>query len=164
MPKFATFILAGLMMSASAHAQTAYTYEYDVHGRLIRVERGTGISSRVLYFLDALGNRTKVRQGNAAPVAVADGGFFETGGGPTGEGHIQALANDTDEDFPGDTLTITGLSGADSAYAQIAVNNTQIYFSAPEGFYNFTYHIQDSSGATSSAAVDVYIIDVCWWC
>ena len=48
MKKLAALLIAGMFAVAPATAQTTYTYEYDEFGRLVRVERNSGASSRVL--------------------------------------------------------------------------------------------------------------------
>lgn len=147
-----------LLSAQSASAQTTYTYEYDEFGRLIRVERDSGTSSRVRYTYDSVDNRTRVKQGVSGPSAAYDYVFAESDYGITISGPYDLFVNDTDADLPFDTFTISAVGGTHGSYATIQSGGQSIYFAAGPGTYTMTYTLMDSTGLTSTASVDIEII------
>lgn len=158
MKKLPALLFAALLTAATASAQTTYTYEYDKFGRLVRVERNTGDSTRVRYTYDDVDNRTKVKQGVSAPSATNDYVFAESAGGIIISGPTDLFGNDTDADLPFDSFTIIAVGGADVAYASIISSGQAISFSAAPGTYAITYTLSDSTNRTSTAAVEIMII------
>ncbi|MEY2759347.1 MAG: hypothetical protein RIR33_3125 [Pseudomonadota bacterium] len=158
MKKLAAFIVAGMLIAAPASAQTTYTYEYDQFGRLVRVERNTGDSSRVRYTYDGVDNRTRVKQGVSAPTATNDWVFVESTFGVTLSGLGDLFANDTDADLPFDSFSFTAVGGTHGSLATIQSGNQTIYFGAGPGSYSITYTMKDSSNMTSTAQVSIEII------
>ena len=91
-----------------------------------------------------------------APTAVADG-FSVTR--DTSANPLDVLANDTDPDLPGDTLTITGF-GATSAGGTVANSGASLQYTPATGFIGtetFSYTIQDSTGTPSTATVTMSV-------
>lgn len=102
-----------------------------------------------------------IRPVNDAPVAVDD---VATGKEDTVL-TLDLLANDTDIDFDheGDDLTIVSFTGLKNASATISADGKTLLLRPSADWYGvttFTYTIQDSQGAESSAAVTVTITDV----
>jgi len=85
-----------------------------------------------------------------APAAIDDFAIFDTSAGLVS---LSPLDNDADPD--GDALSIVGVSGAGSEFAQIEGNT--ISFSAPDGFYALTYTVEDSEGLQSTASLLVLV-------
>ncbi|MEY2758115.1 MAG: hypothetical protein RIR33_1893 [Pseudomonadota bacterium] len=158
MKKLAALLIAGMFAVAPATAQTTYTYEYDEFGRLVRVERNSGASSRVRYTYDSVDNRTKVKQGVSAPVAGNDGVFVESSGGITLSGPNDLFANDTDADLPFDSFSFSAVGGTHASLATIQPGGQTIEFLGGPGSYSITYTLKDSSNFTSVATVDITII------
>lgn len=152
--------LAMLVCASPSAAQTTYTYEYDEFGRLIRVERDTGTSSRVRYTFDSVDNRTRVKQGVSAPTASDDFIFAESDYGLTISGPYDLFGNDTDPDLPFDSFTISAVGGTHGSYATIQSGGQSIYFAAGPGSYSITYTLMDATGLTSTASVDIEIIPI----
>jgi YD repeat-containing protein len=153
---FSLLVAIGALASAST-AQTAYEYQYDALGRLVRAERPATPSTRTRYTYDSADNRARVKHGISSPVANYDYVLMETTFGPWS---LDVLYNDTDADLPYDTLTITNVSGTGSGYATIAGGGTYIDFSPPDGSYSLTYTIQDADGNTSNGTVDVDVFHI----
>ena len=154
--KFLVLALASLLTALPATAQTTYTHEYDQFGRLVRVERTSGASSRVRYDYDSVDNRTRVKQGVSSPTANSDYEFIATSYGPF---YLDVLGNDTDPDFPHDSLTVTGLSGVNSGYGSIS-SGTYVYVAGiPAGYYSWTYTIQDAQGHTANGSLTIEAFD-----
>lgn len=157
-----------LVSGLTAAAQTTtFTYTYDNYGQLTRSERSTGASNRVHYNYDAAGNRTQVKKGVAAPVANDDFAYLLVCPNYE-ETLIYPLENDEDADLPNDTLLITGLSGTDSQWAQIAGGGTHIFFyengvNGSGGWFSFDYQLQDDAGQTDSGHIDLYV-EIGWEC
>ncbi len=89
---------------------------------------------------------------NTPPVANADSASTVAGTPIT----IPVLANDSDAN--GDTLTITGISGATNGTA--VVSGSSVIFSPDPGFTgtgSFTYTIDDGHGGTASALVTITV-------
>jgi YD repeat-containing protein len=150
--------LAVLLCAPPSVAQTTYTYEYDQFGRLIRVERDSGASSRVRYDFDSVDNRTRVKQGVSSPSAAYDFVFAESDYGIEISGPYYLFMNDTDADLPFDSFTISAVGGTHAGYATIQSGGQSIYFAAGPGSYAITYTLMDSTGLTSTASVDIEII------
>lgn len=158
MMRLPALLLAALLSATSASAQTTYTYEYDQFGRLVRVERNTGDSSRVRYGYDSVDNRTRVKQGVSTPFANNDWIFAESSFGITLSGPTDLFANDTDADLPFDSFSISAVGGTHAALATIQSGGQAILFSAGPGTYSITYTLKDSSNLTSIASVEIMII------
>ncbi len=90
---------------------------------------------------------------NAAPVAVDDGGYSAVAGSVTEIPVAELLANDTDPD--GDTLTITGISGAENGSA--VLDGDVVRFTADAaGEGGFSYTLSDGEAtAEASVAIDI---------
>lgn len=157
MKKLPALLLALLVSAASASAQTTYTYEYDQYGRLVRVERNTGASTRVRYGYDGVDNRTRVKQGVSAPVAVDDDGWVE---GSSATFQISDLMfNDTDADLPFDSFSITAIGGPDVSHASIGSGGQTLSVWGTEGSsYTVTYTVTDGSGLSSTATIYGYFM------
>lgn len=145
------------LLAPVASSQTTYTYEYDQFGRLVRVERSAGASTRVRLDYDLVDNRTRVKQGVSSPVANPDYEYITTGYGPF---YLDVRSNDTDPDLPHDALTITGISGANSAYGSIWGGTFIDVVGIPPGSYTWTYTIQDAQGHTASATLGIEVLDL----
>ncbi len=77
----------------------------------------------------------------------------------TSSNPLDVLGNDTDPDLPGDTLTITGV-GATSAGGTVTKSGTSLQYTPAPGFNGtetFSYTIQDSAGAASTATVTLIV-------
>lgn len=146
--------IALLLLPAPAHAQTTTSYEYDVHGRLLRSERNSGATTRTRYTYDPADNRAKVKQGNTGPTAINDYGFAED----YGPFDVYVLDNDTDDDLPFDTQTITALSGTHAGSASIQGGGQFIRFYAGIGNFTFSYTMKDSQNLTSTAQVFLEVV------
>jgi YD repeat-containing protein len=154
-------LVVGLMgaLAAKADAQTSYAYTYDPLGRLTQVSRTlSSTTNTICYTYDKTDNRKGVSAGcNGLPEAVPDYLYYES---PTHSwsGYLGALSNDTDPDFPSETLTITGLSGTTAAY--VVGGGTDIWFSGSDGYHVFNYTIQDTRGGVSQGEIQLYIVFV----
>lgn len=151
------------LLAPLALAQTTRTYSYDALGRLTKVTPGTG--TPVCYTHDAADNRTLVTGAancgsgggsGSPPQAVNDVFYYEVDAQPW-VGDLDVLANDTDADLPGDTLTITAVTG--NASATIGSGGTLIHWSGTaNGNKTLSYTIKDATNQTSSASVTVWFI------
>jgi hypothetical protein len=111
------------------------------------------------YDYDLVGNRTKVKKGVSGVTAYDDWTFVVID--PVGTGWVLSpLDNDTDDDLPNDTLTITGLSGTDSQWATILPGGQSIGFYENDtgGYYTFGYTVSDKYGNIDTATIEVYVI------
>ncbi|TNC16101.1 DUF4082 domain-containing protein [Methylobacterium terricola] len=91
---------------------------------------------------------------NQAPNAVNDTGPAVTRNSAVTFATATLLANDTDPN--GDTLTVTGVSGATNGTVALNTTNSTITFTPTAnytGAAGFTYAISDGRGGTSSASV-----------
>jgi hypothetical protein len=117
----------------------------------------TGTFNSSNYWVDVLFNQAAPAQ-NTPPVAANDPGYSATANTPLVIQASSLLANDTDAD--GDTLTITGASGA--VNGSVAFNtqaNTVTFTPAANytGAASFTYAIADGRGGTASAQVSMTV-------
>jgi len=95
---------------------------------------------------------------NHDPVANADAGFTTTSGTPVTIAASALLANDNDQD--GDTLTVTGVSGASNGTVAFDANNNTVTFTPTSGYAGgaaFTYAISDGRGGVASANVSLTV-------
>ena len=165
-----------VMLAPLALAQTTRTYSYDVLGRLIKVTPGTG--TPVCYNHDVADNRTNVSAAagcvggaspppppppppppNSPPTAVNDYFAIMVTAQPWSEA-FPVLINDTDPDLPGDTMTITSVTGVGSANVTIAGGGSYLSWSGTAlGSKHLTYTIKDSANQTSSAFLDIDFVD-----
>ncbi|MDD2893964.1 MAG: VCBS domain-containing protein, partial [Halothiobacillaceae bacterium] len=123
----------------------------------------SGASASGTFMLD-------VQNVNDTPTANADVGAAVEDGGSVLLEAATLLANDTDPDFiHGDTLSITGVSQANSGAAVSLVNGAvqydigNLYQSLAQGQTatdTFSYTVTDSAGATSTAEVSMTITGV----
>lgn len=160
--------IALALIAPLALAQTTRTFTYDQYGRLTKVAPGSGLP--VCYGYDKADNRTAVVAAsncvagggppNAAPVAYDDY-IYVYSFSNTRSLNLGVLANDTDQDLPNDTLTVTSVSG--SSYATVLSNGSDIFFNGYVGTYTLTYGIKDAANATSSATVYLEIIRCYEW-
>lgn len=160
-----------VLLAPLALAQTTRTYTYDALGRLTKVSPGTG--TPVCYAYDPADNRTSVSATagciagtsppppppppppNSAPTAVNDYFAIMVTAQPW-SGVFPVLANDTDPNLPGDTLTITSVTGPGSANLTIAGGGSYLSWSGTaNGSKHITYTIKDSGNLTSSAFLDI---------
>lgn len=141
-----------LTLQSQAIAQT--TYKYDALGRLIEVREASDPTEIVVYTYDAADNRTKVKNGRAAPVANNDS-YFLMITGSTYTGVLLVLNNDTDADLPDDTLSMVSVSG--SSYASVVTNGIALT-AAPPGWYSLSYTMQDALGTTANASVSAQVV------
>jgi Domain of unknown function (DUF4082)/Cadherin-like domain len=103
------------------------------------------------YWVDVL-----YRQGaqNAVPVAANDSGYSTNTGTPITIQASALLVNDSDAD--GDTLTITGVSGALNGTVSWNAQAQTVTFTPTSGYSgaaSFNYAISDGKGGTASAQV-----------
>ncbi|MCB8819390.1 DUF4082 domain-containing protein [Microvirga rosea] len=94
------------------------------------------------------------------PVANADSGFKTVRNNVLTLSAASLLANDTDPN--GDTLTITGVSGADHGSVVYNAQTKTITFTPTAGYTGaagFTYSISDGNGGTASANVSLSVVD-----
>lgn len=154
---FLQVVSAGVLCALSASAQTTTTYTYDALGRLVIAKKGSAAATEYSY--DAADNRTKVRE-NLKPTAVPDyQSIIVTSQPYVGDFHV--LLNDTDPNLPGDTLTITGLSGSGSSSMTTTGGGTILHWSGTAlGTKNLTYFIADAGGLTSSTTLEIEFL----WC
>jgi hypothetical protein len=150
-----TAILCAL--ASPAVSQTATTYTYDVHGRLI----GSTAGGTATYTYDKAGNRigvvSTIGSGNIAPSAFPDSLSVPNAGTAT----VNAVANDTDPDA-GDqaNLTITNITGHTQGTANIVNSGKSVSYSAyagPGRTDTITYYISDGRGGTASSQINVTI-------
>jgi hypothetical protein len=105
------------------------------------------------YFADVVYFRAATSV-NRSPVAVNDTGYTTSRDTPIVIDVGALLANDTDPD--GDGLTVTAVSGATGGLAAIDAQAGKITFAPTNGFTGnagFTYTIADGNGNTASAQV-----------
>jgi hypothetical protein len=153
-----------LMSTTPASTQTTRTYAYDVLGRLVKVTPGTG--TPVCYSLDPADNRKIVAAAagctpamgtgaaNLPPVATNDYFAVMVTAQPY-VGDFPVLINDTDQNLPNDTMTITSITGPGSANITI-VGGTYLHWSGTAlGSKHLTYTIRDAANATSTAFLDI---------
>jgi len=110
------------------------------------------------YFVDVLFNSTTTA--NQPPVATADSGFTTTRGNALTLAATSLLANDTDPN--GDTLTITGVSGATNGTVAYDAQAKTVTFTPTAGYLGdagFTYTVSDGRGGTASANVALSVLD-----
>jgi hypothetical protein len=153
-------VLPGLLLiiavfAENAAAQTAYSY--DALGRLVQARETSDPTKIVKYTYDATDNRTKVKNGNAAPSANNDVRFLMTTGS-TWTGTLFVLTNDTDADLPDDTLKVTSTSGSPYASVPGGESDGIAFIAAPLGHHSFSYTMKDANGATSSATVSAQVV------
>lgn len=112
-PGGALGLLLALVFTSAAIAATA-TYEYDALGRLTRIDSSDG--KRVIYRLDAAGNRTQVSSGTPAGVPVSitvpssstSGSYTISWGAATGTVTAYQLYQATSTSFSGQQLVYGG--------------------------------------------------------
>ncbi|TWG92922.1 CshA-type fibril repeat protein [Mesorhizobium sp. J18] len=95
---------------------------------------------------------------NAAPTAVNDSGFTVTHNGTITLPASALLGNDTDPN--GDSLFITGVSGAQNGVVTYNAQQGTVTFAPTNGYSGpagFTYNISDGRGGTSSATVSLTV-------
>jgi len=106
-------LVLALVLASAATAATA-TYEYDALGRLTRVNYSDG--KRVVYRLDAAGNRTQVTSGTPAgvpasisvPSSSTSGSYTISWGAATGTVTAYQLYEATNTSFSGQQLVHAG--------------------------------------------------------
>lgn len=159
--RFLGLSVVAALLASSASAQVSQTYSYDALGRLTKVTPSSG--TPVCYNHDPADNRTTVTAsagcasqgggggGQNSPPEAQDDFLFFMSFSPTWSGNLGVLFNDTDPNLPGDTLTVTSVSG--SPYASIAGGGSDVYFSGNAGSYTLNYSIKDSQNATDSATI-----------
>ncbi len=109
--------------------------------------------SNTNFWVDVLFNPSS-GTANQPPTAVNDTGPAVTQNTPVTFATSTLLANDTDPN--GDTLTVTGVSGATNGTVSLNTTNATITFTPAAnytGSAGFTYAISDGRGGTSSATV-----------
>ncbi|MCF8508651.1 MAG: hypothetical protein K9G83_07930 [Hyphomonadaceae bacterium] len=155
--------IALALIAPLALAQTTRTFTYDEHGRLTKVDPSSGLP--VCYGYDKADNRVAVSAvaGCAAgswavnsPPQATDDVIYVYSFSDTRSLYLSVLSNDTDYDLPGDTLTVTSVSG--SPYASVVSGGSDIFFNGFVGTYTLSYAIKDQANATSSATVYLEII------
>jgi len=108
------------------------------------------------YWVDVLFNAGV--PANRPPVAVNDTGLTATQNTVLSIGGAALLANDTDPD--GNTLTITGVSGATNGTVAYNAQTNIVTFTPTTGYTgaaSFTYAISDGNGGTASASVGLTV-------
>jgi YD repeat-containing protein len=123
-------LLLALVLTSVAVAATA-TYEYDALGRLTRIDSSDG--KRVIYRLDAAGNRTQVSSGTAAgvpasitvPSSSTSGSYTISWGAATGTVTAYQLYQATSTSFSGQQLVYGG-TGRSAALSGLS-NGTYYY-------------------------------------
>jgi YD repeat-containing protein len=114
-------LVLALVLASAATAATA-TYEYDALGRLTRIDYSDG--KRVIYRLDAAGNRTQVTSGTAAgvpasitvPSSSTSGAYTISWGASTGTVTAYQLYEATNTSFAGQQLVHAG-TGRSAAFS-----------------------------------------------
>ena len=114
-------LVVSLMLTGAAIAATA-SYEYDALGRLTRVGYSDG--KRVIYRLDAAGNRTQVVSGSppgvpssiTVPSASTSGSYTISWGAATGTVTAYQLYESTNTSFSGQQLVHAG-TGRSAAFS-----------------------------------------------
>ncbi|MBZ6077194.1 DUF4082 domain-containing protein [Microvirga sp. WGZ8] len=110
------------------------------------------------YFVDVLFNGSPAV--NQSPVANADSGFTTVRNSTLTISAATLLANDTDPD--GDTLTISGVSGASHGSVSYDAQAKTVTFTPTAGYVGnagFTYTVSDGNGGTASANVSLSVIN-----
>lgn len=95
---------------------------------------------------------------NTGPTAVANGGFTTYSNVPLTISAATLLANDTDPN--GDGLTLTGVSAASHGTVSFDPNKQAVLFTPAAGYTgaaSFTYSISDGRGGASSASVSLNV-------
>ncbi len=108
------------------------------------------------YWVDVLYQQSTAT--NTVPVAVNDNGFTTVQNTALTIAASSLLANDTDAD--GDTLTITGASGAVNGSVNFNAQTNMVTFTPTTGYTgtaSFTYSLSDGRGGTSSATVNLTV-------
>ncbi|EMI16411.1 metallophosphoesterase [Rhodopirellula maiorica SM1] len=104
--------------------------------------------------------------GNSPPNANGDSLLLAEGGTATllSGGSASLLANDTDADFPDDTLSVVTTPVLGPSFGSLVLNANGTFSYTHDGSENFSdsfvYQIQDSAGATSTAMVTIEITPV----
>jgi len=143
--------VASCLVASSVSAQTTTTYSYDALGRLVAAKQGSASATEYAY--DAADNRKTVTF-NGAPTAVADYFSVIATTNPY-VGDFDVLANDTDPNFPDDSLMITGVTGFGSSKITITQAGKMLHWSGTIANANITYTIKDSRNLTSSASLQI---------
>ena len=93
---------------------------------------------------------------NRPPTAVNDGFAVQQ---DTSMNALDVLTNDTDPDLPTETLTITGISGTSAGGTLTNLGSSLAYTPLPgfTGTDTFSYTIEDSTSASSSATVTMTV-------
>ncbi|TCM76255.1 uncharacterized protein DUF4082 [Rhizobium sp. BK068] len=107
------------------------------------------------YWVDVVFNQSTV---NSAPVAANDNGFTTYSNTALSIAAASLLANDTDPD--GDGLTITGANGATNGTVAFDSQTNSVVFTPTTdyvGAASFSYSISDGRGGTSSATVSLNV-------
>jgi len=120
-PGAALGLVLALALTSAATAATA-AYEYDALGRLTRIDYSDG--KRVIYRLDAAGNRTQVTSGTPAgvpasiivPSSSTSGAYTISWGASTGTVTAYQLYEATNTSFTGQQLVHTG-TGRSAAFS-----------------------------------------------
>lgn len=107
------------------------------------------------YWVDVVFNQSTV---NSAPVAANDNGFTTYSNTALSIAAASLLANDTDPD--GDGLTITGANGATNGTVAFDSQTNSVVFTPTTGYVgaaSFSYSISDGRGGTSTATVSLNV-------
>lgn len=107
------------------------------------------------YWVDVVFNQSTV---NSAPVAANDNGFTTYSNTALSIAAASLLANDTDPD--GDGLTITGADGATNGTVTFDSQSNSVIFTPTTGYVgaaSFSYSISDGRGGTSTATVSLNV-------
>ncbi|MBW9113777.1 DUF4082 domain-containing protein [Rhizobium cauense] len=107
------------------------------------------------YWVDVVFNQSTV---NNSPVAANDNGFTTYSNTALSIAAASLLANDTDPD--GDGLTITGVNGASNGTVTFDSQTNSVIFTPTTGYTgaaSFSYSISDGRGGTSSATVSLNV-------
>lgn len=108
------------------------------------------------YWVDIVFNQSTVS--NTAPVAANDNGLQAYSDTALSIAAATLLSNDTDID--GDTLSITGVSGATNGTVTFNSQTNSVIFTAASGYVgaaSFSYTISDGRGGTASAQVNLAV-------
>ncbi|MCO6049137.1 DUF4082 domain-containing protein [Mesorhizobium sp. RP14(2022)] len=111
------------------------------------------------YWVDVLFNPGGTAP-NRNPVATADAGFSVARNTALTFNASALLANDSDPD--GDTVAVTGVSGATNGSVSFDAQNKTVTFTPTAGYTGaagFSYAISDGKGGTASATVALNVMD-----